>query len=108
MSKLPNLSHEATIFARNTQQELAQLRKAMKSAEDGVAGLDRAIKDPALRVRRHTIKKSTSSPSFFAAFGASVLGGFLGSEIDGGSFYQSAAQKGARLSASSLLGQRIS
>ena len=107
MSRLPNLSREAAAFTRSAQQELAQLRKAMKSAEDNVAGLTRAIKDPVIRTRRQTIKRSTSSPSFVEAFGASLVGDFISSEIGGSSFYQSAAQKAARQSAMSLLGQRI-
>ena len=121
MSKLPNLAHEAAALTRSAQQELAQLRKAMKAAEDSIAGLSRAIKDPSLKTRRQTIKKSTSGPSFLVSLGASLAGGFIGGEaasaIDpnantnikiSGSFYQSSAQKAAQLSAASLLGQRIS
>ena len=119
MAKLPNPVQEAAAFARNAQQELAQLRKAMKAAEDSVAGLTRAIKDPVIRPPRLKTKRTTSGPSFLEALGAGLAGSYLGSDaastIDPGtsvkassSFYMSSAQKASQLNMLTTLGQRVS
>ena len=117
MTKLPSPNQEATLFARSAQQELSQLRSALRAAQDSIAGLSRAIKVPNVQPRRKTIRATSSGISPWLSLGASFLGaaasdGLTSAFSDGNgsgmsSFYTSPSQQGARMVAMTVLGQRV-
>src|ERR1700744_2521980 len=108
MSRLPKPQSNAATFARSAQQELSQLRSALRATQDSVAGLSRAIKVPNVQPRRTTIRRTRNGISPWVSLGASFLGnaagarlaGFINPDLGGsgaGSFYQSTSQQGARM-----------
>ena len=104
-------AREAAIYARAVEQELTQLRKALREAEDNLAGLHRMLKAPVPKGGSRTIKGSRTKLSLLdraaqASFGS--LTNTIVRDIGSGSFYDSAASAGSGLLAALQLGQRIS
>ena len=84
MKKRTNIAGDATRMAHAASADLTNLQRAMRAAEDNLAGLHRMLKVPNTTPRRHTIRKSTS-----------------------GGFAKSAAQIAADISKATTLAQRI-
>jgi outer membrane lipoprotein SlyB len=111
-----NIANDAQRMARAAVSDMANLQRALRRAQDSVAGLNRTIKVPNTTPRRHTIKASrTSAPLIFTMLGAG-LGGFLASDVASGlgddsgsaaSFGLSAGQIAANLARGVMRGQRI-
>jgi hypothetical protein len=112
--------------ARAAASDLASLQRAMRAAEDNLAGLRRMLKVPHTTARPRMIKGSRAAPPLLLG----VLGSFVGSSLAGdirtggndastdsfaasgnsfgsSSFYRSAAQSSAVLARGVLKGQRI-
>jgi hypothetical protein len=105
MPKRTNFAAQSAAAARAAQQELAQLRKSLKAAQDGIAGLKRSLHVPVPKGGRRSTPASRSRPSFLDNLVMSAAGNFtaggilfesdvssrLGSSF--GSFYTSSAQQ---------------
>jgi hypothetical protein len=110
MPKHYTLNGEAARMARAAASELASLQRAMREAEDNLAGLHRMLKVPKTTTQRRTIKGSRSSSSALQSMLETSLGNFAASSmLSGGigSFSLSSGQIAAELASASLKGQRI-
>lgn len=105
--KQRNLSTESARLARRASSDLANLQRAMRSADDTLSGLHRVLKVPNTNPRRHTIKKQVSKSGLLSAFAAIGLGSLSGLTGGTASFYRSTRQLSADLVNLLTGGQRI-
>lgn len=120
-----NLSADAARMARAAAGDLASLHRAMRSAQDSMAGLNRALKVATIKTKRGVIKGSTNTSFLTTLFGG-LSSSFSASNGDGftytdsgisynsaqdtsspDSFYQSDEQTASNYSIAFKLGQRI-